>query len=253
MSFLQLRSPSIQNTLANPPVVGTAYSIDALAGTYAVTGFASTFLNNRAIASLAGAYAITGASAATVTQRQLAALSGAYNVTGASAAPVAGRIVLSGTGAVAVTGAAAFLTRGVSLEASAGAVTATGANAGLFAARLLFAGNGSFVIVGSAADIVTGVPPEAGVVLQRFDAVYNRGVSVTPSDTVNVDGTSGTASKPVASDALYVGASGTVALVLENGDVVSFAVSSGYVLPVRYIRVNSTATTASQLVALYSV
>lgn len=96
-------------------------------------------------------------------------------------------------------------------------------------------------------------PVSQGTVLQRFNAAYNRGVTITPSDTVNVDGTTGTGTKPIPCDAIYVGVAGVVAVVLESGIAVPFTVAAGYVLPVRCIRINSTNTTASGLIALYEV
>lgn len=52
--------------------------------------------------------------------------------------------------------------------------------------------------------------------------------------------------------ALYVGTGGDVAAVLPNNDVVLFSnVPTGQILPVRVKRVNATATTAANLVALY--
>lgn len=255
MSFLQLRSPRIQNKLANPPVVGTAYSMDALAGSYAVSGAAATFLNNRAIAATAGAYTITGVSAATLATRVLPTAIGTYAVSGASALTTAQRVVLANAGATSITGANAFLTRGVSFDATAGTVLITGAPTSLMAARVLVTSSGAYTILGSSADITAGVLPPVveGGVLQRFDVVYNRGLAIAPSDSVNLDGTSGTSTKPTTADAVYVGASGIVSVVLENGDVVPFTVFAGYVLPIKTIRINSTGTTASQLVALYAV
>jgi hypothetical protein len=51
--------------------------------------------------------------------------------------------------------------------------------------------------------------------------------------------------------ALYVGGAGNVAVVLPSGTAVVFAgLFAGYILPVRCIRVNSTDTTATNLVAL---
>lgn len=84
-------------------------------------------------------------------------------------------------------------------------------------------------------------------------ASFNRGVSITPSNTVNIDGTTGTSTKPTTFSAVYIGGAGALSVVLENGVAVSFTVPSGYVLPVRCIRVNSTDTTASALIALYEV
>ena len=69
----------------------------------------------------------------------------------------------------------------------------------------------------------------------------NVAIAVTPSDTVNYD--NGRAS------ALFVGVAGDVTLI-SNGVAVLFKNASG-VLPVHSTRVNATATTATNIVALY--
>lgn len=254
MSFLQLRSPRINNKLANPPVVATNYPFDALAGSYTVTGAAATFRRALAVAATSGSYAVTGAAAATVARRVLPTATASYTVSGVSAATLAQRAALATAGSAAITGSSAFLTRGVTLGATAGSIAVTGQDAVAFFVRVLLTGTGAFAIVGAAADITAGIPPvDTGAVLQRFDAVYNRGIAITPSDTVNFDGTTGFSTKPMTADAVYVGATGVVSVVLETGEPVSFTVPTGYVLPMRCIRINSTLTTASQLVALYLV
>lgn len=67
--------------------------------------------------------------------------------------------------------------------------------------------------------------------------------AVTPSDSVNLD---------QVAKALYVGTTGNITLVTPEGDTVLFSnVPVGF-FPVQTARVNSTATTASNIVALYS-
>lgn len=54
-------------------------------------------------------------------------------------------------------------------------------------------------------------------------------------------------------DALYIGGAGDVAVVLPGGTAITFAgVAAGTVLPVRAIRINSTNTTATNMVALFT-
>lgn len=66
--------------------------------------------------------------------------------------------------------------------------------------------------------------------------------AVSPSDSTNFP----------ACRALYIGTGGNVVVVMENGNVVTFAnAQAGSVLPLRAVRVNSTNTTASNIVALY--
>lgn len=68
-------------------------------------------------------------------------------------------------------------------------------------------------------------------------------VTISPSDTTNfVDGTC---------RGIYVGVTGNIAVVNEIGSVVTFSNVPVGIFPVRAIRVNSTNTTATMLVALY--
>ena len=66
--------------------------------------------------------------------------------------------------------------------------------------------------------------------------------SVTPSDSAGFGGVA---------RGLYIGTGGNVAAVRRDGTAVTFqAVPTGTVLPIVCIRVNSTNTTASNIVAL---
>src|SRR5258706_14181774 len=91
---------------------------------------------------------------------------------------------------------------------------------------------------------------------------FNRSLTVTPSDTVNYDGTvvstTGTYqtsgnTKPIPADGLYVGGAGTVTVVYENGQTNQYTAVAGEILPIRTIRVNSTGTAATLMLALYTV
>jgi hypothetical protein len=68
-------------------------------------------------------------------------------------------------------------------------------------------------------------------------------VAVTPSDTV------GFIQGPCR--ALYVGVAGNVSVLSGGADVVFVGVQAGSILPVETARVNSTATTATNIVALF--
>lgn len=67
------------------------------------------------------------------------------------------------------------------------------------------------------------------------------GAAVTPSNSVNL-------AAPTRS--LYIGTTGDVSVEMLNGTVVFTAVAVG-ILPVQCTRVNSTGTTASNIVALW--
>lgn len=75
--------------------------------------------------------------------------------------------------------------------------------------------------------------------------VYNRLATITPSDA--------TAIPQGLTDAIYVGGAGQVAVVQQDGTVQNMTAPAGATLPVRALRVNSTNTTATLLVALYQV
>lgn len=71
----------------------------------------------------------------------------------------------------------------------------------------------------------------------------NEAEAVTPSDTTKLTGTT---------RALYIGVGGNVTVLMPDGTTVLFVgLQSGTILPVRVRRVNSTATTATSIVALY--
>lgn len=81
------------------------------------------------------------------------------------------------------------------------------------------------------------------------NTVFNRSnpaesaVAVTPSDTTAF----GTLCR-----ALFVGGAGNVSLVMSDGSaIVFYGLNAGTILPVRGTRVNSTGTTATNIVALY--
>lgn len=82
---------------------------------------------------------------------------------------------------------------------------------------------------------------------------YNKGHAITKSDTVNFDGVtySATGQKSIPCDAIYVGGAGVVVVVWENGSINAFTCVAGQTLPVKAIRVNSTDTTATLMIALY--
>lgn len=68
-------------------------------------------------------------------------------------------------------------------------------------------------------------------------------VSVTPHDSTNITGLSRIRG-------LYIGTSGDVAVVDTSGNALTFSSVPVGILPVECIRVNSTNTTASNIIAL---
>jgi len=81
---------------------------------------------------------------------------------------------------------------------------------------------------------------------------FRKGVVITPSDTVNLDGSTAVpAAKPRNCNAIHVGGAGIVAVVFIDDTVANFTCVAGQLLLVQAIRVNATNTTGTLLVALY--
>lgn len=75
--------------------------------------------------------------------------------------------------------------------------------------------------------------------------VFNQWLAVTPSNTADL---------PWLTHAVWVGGAGNVAVVMQDGTVGTFTgVQAGEVLPVIARRVNSTNTTATNLVAMREI
>jgi hypothetical protein len=81
-------------------------------------------------------------------------------------------------------------------------------------------------------------------------APYAIGVTVTTSDTIPIAPPSSYPSNALP-DAIFVGGAGIVVVVWPDGSTSAFTCVAGEILPVRALRVNSTTTTATLMVALY--
>lgn len=85
-------------------------------------------------------------------------------------------------------------------------------------------------------------------------ASFSKGVAISKSDTVNFDGSVSTSGEYVTPcDAIWVGGAGTMIAVDQNGVTASLVCAAGTLVPFRAIRVNSTSTNATLMVALYQV
>lgn len=75
---------------------------------------------------------------------------------------------------------------------------------------------------------------------------FNQWRAITPSDTVDLPGLT---------EALWIGATGDIAVVMANNvmPVVIAAVPAGSWLPLTARRINATGTTATGIVGLYTV
>jgi hypothetical protein len=81
----------------------------------------------------------------------------------------------------------------------------------------------------------------------RTDTGYQGAVAVTPSDTVAISHPTGQAF----TKGLYIGVTGDVVALMADGDTVTFKAVPVGVLPVSVVRVNTTSTTATNILALY--
>jgi len=87
-----------------------------------------------------------------------------------------------------------------------------------------------------------GIPTSVHAAYIDGSAPASHAVVVTPSDTVNLTDVA---------RALYVGVTGNITVVTAAGEVVLFSNVPVGILPVMVIRVNATATTATNMIALY--
>jgi len=77
--------------------------------------------------------------------------------------------------------------------------------------------------------------------------IFNKGVDITKSDTVNIVGP-----KPL-TDAVFVGGAGIVVAVWQDDTTSALTAVAGEILPISIKRINSTTTTATLCVALYQI
>jgi len=78
---------------------------------------------------------------------------------------------------------------------------------------------------------------------------YNKGFDISKSDSVDFPSVESLG----LTQAIYVGGAGIVAAVFQDGSVVNFTAVAGALLPLALRRVNDTNTTATLMVALYTV
>lgn len=87
---------------------------------------------------------------------------------------------------------------------------------------------------------------------------YNRAELITKSDSINQDGTTaanltGTINRAKPFEAIFVGGTGIVVVVMEDYTTQAFTCAVGEILPVKGIRVNASTTSATLMEALYTV
>lgn len=141
------------------PLLGgglTAYTLDAVSGSYALTGTAAALEHGRKLSADAGSFAVSGTAASLEHDRKLSAESGSFAVSGTAAALELGREVAAEAGSFGWTGTAATLLysgAGYTLDPAEGSFTVTGSAANLELGRRLTAGAGAFALTGTAAGL----------------------------------------------------------------------------------------------------
>jgi hypothetical protein len=153
-----------------PNAGAAAYTLDAAAGSYAISGLGTQNLATRLLAAATGSYAVTGRDILFGYGRFLAAAAGSYTITGQGTDLLAARILngdpgiyaLNGlnallvstrlleaaTGNYAITGLDAILAKGYAMDVGTGSYVISGTDSLLLATRILDAAAGSYVITG---------------------------------------------------------------------------------------------------------
>lgn len=164
---------------------GSTYTLDADAGSYAITGTAAALEHGYLIDADTGSYAISGQDAALQQGYQVAVDAGAYAISGSDADFIYNRAIDADAGSYLINGAAASLEYTPSgstynLDAEGGAYLITGSDAALdyvqLIHRILDADVGSYLISGSDALLeYSGAPSSVqGVMLRPGGVTHNR-------------------------------------------------------------------------------
>lgn len=88
----------------------------------------------------------------------------------------------------------------------------------------------------------TDVSAQYGLLGQAISSPAFHAAAITPHNSTNLD---------TVARAIYVGTTGNIVIVTPNDEVVTFTSVPVGILPVMAKRINSTSTTASNLVALW--
>ena len=145
----------------------TAYTLPAVAGTYALTGTAATPELARVLdAATAGSYALTGVDAtltkgAAVIAYNLSAIAGSYALSGSTAGLYRGREVLAVAGTYAVSGATVSLEVGREVAADPGSYALAGQTVSLELGKEVLALAGTYAVSGTAVTLRHDYKPVA--------------------------------------------------------------------------------------------
>lgn len=143
----------------------TAYSLEALAGSYSLTGQTASLEKGSLVVASAGSYLLTGQTAGLLKGSKVSADSGPYTLTGQSASLLKGFEVSADSGTYTLSGQDVSLVysgTAVVLTADNGAYTLTGISAFLEKGGLLTASNGSYALTGQTVTLLTGFKVAAG-------------------------------------------------------------------------------------------
>jgi hypothetical protein len=157
---------------------GGGYSMDADAGSFALTGVAAALLHAAILPASAGTFVETGNAAGlnvgrvvsaevgvftetgidAILQREyvLASAVGSFSLSGQTVGLEADRILPAEVGAFTLSGQSASLSKGVSFPVEVGTFTLTGQDAAFSLTRVLGAGVGNFSLTGQAAGLTAG-------------------------------------------------------------------------------------------------
>lgn len=127
--------------------LGGSFTLDAIAGSLALTGSNASLLKDSLLSSNAGSYTLTGNTASLVKGIVLSANSGSYSLTGSAAQEIVTRLLAAGSGSYSLTGAPA------DLASSGGGAYTLDANSGSY---LLLGSDVSFSYSGATVTLKAG-------------------------------------------------------------------------------------------------
>jgi len=121
---------SEQTGTSNDPYLSitytTGYTMTAAAGSFTLTGQATSFLAQRLLTAVSGSYTYTGVSASLTKGFKIVCDAGSYTVTGFSASLLKGFKIVASAGSYTLTGVSAAFSRGYRLAAEVGSYVLDG-------------------------------------------------------------------------------------------------------------------------------
>lgn len=133
-------------------IAPAGFTLEANAGSYAITGSAATFRRTTKVSAESGSYAITGVAASLEAAKKLVVNAGSYAITGSAASFIKGKLVAAAAGVYTITGSAAGLRKTWKLFANVGSYLITGA-----AATLLRTKGSTITVVAGGTNITPGI------------------------------------------------------------------------------------------------